>query len=99
MYDGGAVTTITRRTQAERRAATRTALLDATIACLVEDGYAGTTTRRIAERAGLTPGAQQHHFATKIQLVTEALRHLADRLAAEVIEEGLPASGSELTRV
>ena len=38
-----------RRTQAERRAATRGALLDATIDCLVEFGYANTTTNRIVE--------------------------------------------------
>jgi len=39
-----------RRTQEERRAATRAALLDATIECVVEDGYAGTTTTRVVER-------------------------------------------------
>ncbi len=73
----------TRRTQAERRAATRGALLDATIDCLVEYGYAGATTTLIAERAGVTRGAQAHHFATKAELVTEALRHLAARLGDE----------------
>ncbi|MGC1150849.1 MAG: TetR/AcrR family transcriptional regulator, partial [Mycobacterium sp.] len=39
-----------RRTQAERSAAMRTRLLDATIECLVSYGYAGTTTPRVAER-------------------------------------------------
>ncbi|MGH3543553.1 MAG: TetR/AcrR family transcriptional regulator, partial [Mycobacterium sp.] len=38
--DGGRV----RRTQAQRSAATRTRLLDATVECLVTFGYAGTTT-------------------------------------------------------
>src|SRR5712675_230963 len=64
-----------RRTQAERRAATRTALLDAAIDCLVAEGYANTTTRRIAERAGLTPGALQHHFVSKAELLGQAIRH------------------------
>ena len=37
--------TTTRRTQAQRRAATRLALVEATVQCLVERGYAATTTR------------------------------------------------------
>jgi AcrR family transcriptional regulator len=72
-----------RRTQAERRAASRAALLDAAVASLVEDGYAGITTRRIAERAGVSQGTQQHYFATKAELVVEALRHATDALAAD----------------
>lgn len=74
-----------RRTQAERRAATRAALLDATIECLVEYGYSNVTTSQIAQRAGVTRGAQAHHFATKAELVTEAVRHLTERLAAEYL--------------
>ncbi|GAA1943171.1 TetR/AcrR family transcriptional regulator [Amycolatopsis minnesotensis] len=67
----------TGRTQEERSAAMRQRLLDATIDCLVEFGYAGTTTTRVADRAGVTRGAQVHHFPTKTDLVTSAIRHLA----------------------
>jgi AcrR family transcriptional regulator len=98
MYYGGIATngaTLKRRPQAERRRATRTALLDATIACLVQDGYANTTTRRIAERAHVTPGALQHHFASKQELVSEAITHLTRRLAGDLIERGLPSADSE----
>jgi len=77
-----------RRTQAERRAATRTALLDATIASLVEEGYANTTTRGIAERAGVTPGALQHHFATKVELMAEARRRISTKIVEEVLAQG-----------
>jgi AcrR family transcriptional regulator len=77
-----------RRTQAERRAATRTALLDATIASLVDEGYANTTTRGIAERAGVTPGALQHHFATKIELMAEARRRISTKIVEEVLARG-----------
>ena len=42
----------------------RERLLDATIGCLVDYGYAGTTVTRIAERAGVTRGAQVHHYRT-----------------------------------
>nr|WP_236808621.1 TetR/AcrR family transcriptional regulator [Amycolatopsis albispora] len=69
--------TAERRTQEERSAAMRRRLLDATVDCLVEHGYAGTTTTRVAERAGVTRGAQVHHFPTKADLVTSAIRHLA----------------------
>jgi AcrR family transcriptional regulator len=71
----------TGRTQEERSAAMRERLLDATIDCLVEFGYSGTTTTRVAERAGVTRGAQVHHFPTKTDLVTAAIRHLATRRA------------------
>ena len=83
-----------RRTQAERRRATRTALLDATIACLVEDGYANTTTRRSAERAHVSPGALQHHFPSKQELVSQAITHLTRRLSEELIGKGLPSAES-----
>jgi AcrR family transcriptional regulator len=76
-----------RRTQAERRAATRGALLDATIDCLVEDGYANTTTTKVVERAGVSRGAQVHHFPTKAELVADAVRHLARRRADEAKDE------------
>jgi AcrR family transcriptional regulator len=74
-----------RRSQAERSAATRDALLDATIACLVEDGYANTTTSRVAERAGVSRGAHLHHFQTRQALVAAAMERLAERRGAELL--------------
>ncbi|CRK56468.1 Transcriptional regulator, TetR family [Alloactinosynnema sp. L-07] len=70
-----------RRTQEERSASMRQRLLDATIDCLVTYGYAGTTTSKVAELAGVTRGAQVHHFPTKADLVTAAVRHLAIKRA------------------
>ncbi|MCB0866170.1 MAG: TetR/AcrR family transcriptional regulator [Solirubrobacterales bacterium] len=67
-----------RRTQAERRAETRSALLDATIECLVTYGYSQTTTGRIAELAGVSRGAQTMYFRTRAELVVAAVTHLAD---------------------
>ncbi len=70
-----------RRTQQERSAAMRLRLLDAAVDCLYELGYSGTTTIEVAARAGVSRGAQLHHFPTKEKLVTEAVRHvLAKRL-------------------
>jgi AcrR family transcriptional regulator len=65
----------------------RERLLDATVSCLVEFGYSGTTVSRIAERAGVTRGAQVHHYRTKEDLVVAAIRHLAEQLAAQVIAD------------
>ncbi|MEB3068968.1 TetR/AcrR family transcriptional regulator [[Mycobacterium] vasticus] len=76
-----------RRTQAERSAAMRTRLLDATIECLVTYGYAGTTTPRIAELAGVTRGAQVHHFRSKEDLVVAAVEHLAQQRTQAAIRE------------
>lgn len=76
-----------RRTQAERSAAMRARLLDATIDCLVTYGYAGTTTPRIAEIAGVTRGAQVHHFRSKEDLVVAAVEHLAQQRTQAAIRE------------
>lgn len=73
------------RTQAERSERTRELLLDATIECLVELGYARTTVQEICQRAGLSRGAQQHHFTTKAELMTAALEHLFQRLSNEIL--------------
>lgn len=78
--------TTRRRTQAERRAATRTALLDAAVDTLIEEGYAGLTTRRVAERAGVAQSTQMHYFPSREAFVVAALRHVAERLAREAIE-------------
>lgn len=72
-----------RRTQAERTAATRSALLAATIDCLVERGYAGTTTSEVARRAGVSPGALLHHFPTKADLLCASVGHLFEQRSAE----------------
>jgi AcrR family transcriptional regulator len=83
----------TRRSQAERSSTTRQALLDATVASLVEDGYANTTTSRVAERAGVSRGAHLHHFQTRQALVAAAIGHLSRRRSEELLAaaESLPA--------
>ncbi|MBV9484788.1 MAG: TetR/AcrR family transcriptional regulator [Frankiaceae bacterium] len=72
-----------RRTQAERTAATRAALLKATIDTLVEDGHRRTTTQAVAKRAGVSYGALLHHFPAKADLLTAAVAHLLDQRVAE----------------
>jgi len=67
----------------ERSLATRAALLDAALDTLVERGYAATTTIEVARRAGVSRGAQLHHFPSKAELLTSAVGHLLDRRVAE----------------
>jgi AcrR family transcriptional regulator len=74
-----------RRQQKDRTAATRAAVLEATVELLVERGYSGTSTRLAAERAGVSLGALQHHFPTKAGLSVEALRFVTARLASEFV--------------
>jgi AcrR family transcriptional regulator len=70
----------------ERSVATRAALLDAAIGCLVDLGYAATTTTEIARRAGVSRGAQLHHFPTKAELLATAVDHLVERRRVEFLE-------------
>ncbi|WP_158673889.1 TetR/AcrR family transcriptional regulator [Streptomyces klenkii] len=87
------------RRQEERSAATRRALLDATVNCLAELGYTGTTSAAVAERAGLSRGAQLHHFGTRDQLVVAAVEHLVQERLRRVREQmellGPPVVGHE----
>ena len=81
-----ATTAPTRRTQAERRASTRGALLDATLACLIERGYGGTTTAEIEQRAGVSRGARLHHVPTKATLMAAGVARLFERIGARYAE-------------
>lgn len=69
-----------RRTWRSRKAsATRFRLLEATLDCLVELGYANTSIKTIAERAGVSRGAMQFHFPTKLSAMEAVIRHLLQR--------------------
>ncbi|HWH93305.1 MAG TPA: helix-turn-helix domain-containing protein [Baekduia sp.] len=89
-----------RRNQAQRSAATREALLNATLACLVEHGYANTTTARVAERAGVSRGAHLHHFQTRDTLLAAAADHLAQRRAKHLLAaaDALPTGGDRVAQ-
>lgn len=66
------------RTQAQRRDETRRALLDAAVECLVEHGFAGTTTLEVQKKAGVSRGALLHHFPSKAELLVATIAHLAE---------------------
>jgi AcrR family transcriptional regulator len=88
-----------RRTQEERRNETRGRLLEATIESLIEVGYAGTTIRRVTELAGVSQGAQSHHFPHRVDLVASAFEHLAEQRIGRYREQARKLSGERGERV
>lgn len=69
--------------------------MESTIDCLTELGWAGTTTTVVSQRAGVSRGAQLHHFPSKQDLVVAAVEHLTERRRDELAHtvEGLPTQG------
>ncbi len=85
--------------QEERTRAMRQRLLEATVDCLVEHGWSGTSTTLVSQRAGVSRGAQLHHFPTKNALVLAAVEHLSEVRGEELRRAalGLP-TGKRRTR-
>jgi AcrR family transcriptional regulator len=71
-----------RRTQAERSATTRAKILAAVVQCVDDQGLSRTTSQRIARTAGVTVGAVQHHFPSKVDILAAALEDSFERLSA-----------------
>ncbi len=65
-----------RRTQAERTEETRRRILDASVDLLAAKGYAGFRTADVADIAGISRGAQTHHFPSKDELVVAVVEHV-----------------------
>lgn len=83
-----------RRTQRQRREATITKLLDATVDALAEVGYARTTVQEICTRADVSQGGLFRHFPTRLDLVIAA----ADEVRArqfEAVSKGLANVGTD----
>ena len=88
-----------RRTQAERRARTRRALLDAGRELFAEKGYHGAAAAEVVRRAGVTRGALYHHFEDKRDLfraVVEEIEGEIDGLVLEAAREIMRESGDVL---
>jgi len=93
----------TRRTQADRSAATRDALVAAARPLFAAHGFAEVSTDAIAAAAGVTRGALYHQFADKTALFEAVLaaveadiaRRLADEAAAAGITDPVEALRAE----
>lgn len=64
------------RWQQQKSTRTRLDLIEAAIDCLLEGGYAGLTTHKVAARSSVSRGAMQHHFPTRIALVAALVDHV-----------------------
>src|SRR5699024_325041 len=83
--------TLARRTTApkqDRSRQTRQRLLEATVRCLAEHGWSAATVAVIAEEAGISRGALQHHFPTREALVVAALEYVFEERRKQI--EQLP---------
>jgi TetR/AcrR family transcriptional regulator, transcriptional repressor of bet genes len=72
----------------------RAAILDATVACLVDHGATGASTRVIAARAAVAPALLAYHFGTKERLLEATYRHLAAQLA-QAGRDAVAAAGDD----
>ncbi|WNV89262.1 TetR/AcrR family transcriptional regulator [Umezawaea sp. Da 62-37] len=88
-----------RQRQADRSRETRRKLMEATVECLVERGWARTTTILVAERAGVSRGAQLHHFRTRGELVAGAVEHLGAESVLELKERAVGVGRSPVAVV
>lgn len=75
----------TPRVQA-RLDAQRDAIIEATIALLGEQGYAGCSVAAVATKAGIATGSVYKHFPSKAELVAEVFRQVVTREVAAVDE-------------
>src|SRR5271156_2133541 len=88
-----------RRTQAARRSQTQAAILSASLRVLIEEGYAGFSASRVAARARVSRGAQEHYYPKKNDLIAAATRfamqeavHHAESLAKTAAQSSDPIS-------
>jgi AcrR family transcriptional regulator len=83
-----------RRTQEQRSAETRRRILEATVQCLQDYGYTGTTTVRVVELAGVSRGALAHQFESKADMVAAAVGFIASTRTEELIPKIEAAQGA-----
>lgn len=81
--------------QAQKAQRTREALIDATIALIREGGFSAASSTRIAERAGITWGAAQHHFGTKEEILDAILAQAYERYVTSMAAPSLRSGSLE----
>ena len=79
------------RTQAERLAATRAALLKEARAIFATAGYEAAATEEIVKRAKVTRGALYHHFKDKRDLFEAVVEEVARGIATTIDDTAVPA--------
>ena len=84
-----------RRTQGERRAATRAALIAAGRELFAQKGFAGAGREEIVERAGVTRGAMYHHFDSKEALFQAVYEEVEEEVLAHLMVAAAPGPRPE----
>ncbi|NUR89987.1 MAG: TetR/AcrR family transcriptional regulator, partial [Nonomuraea sp.] len=88
---------IARRTQADRTAATRAALIAAGRKLFAEHGFAGVGTETIVRAADVSRGALYHQFGDKTELFAAVLGHVEGGVSAR-LAAAMPA-GADFAEV
>jgi len=76
----------------ERGDRTRDAIIDETVRCINEEGFAAASARHIAERAGVTWGVIQYHFGDRHGLLSAVIAHGYERFRHSVDSVSVPVS-------
>jgi len=83
----------TRQTRAPRKRGddTRAKIIDETVRCIVEEGFAAATAKHVADRAGVTWGAIQYHFGDRngllMAVVDDGVARLLESLSSADVTE------------
>jgi AcrR family transcriptional regulator len=85
---------VNRRTQADRSAATRAALVNAARSLFAQQGFAAVGTEVIVRAAGVTRGALYHQFADKTELFAAVVEAVEQDVMAQIMRQlGAEAAG------
>jgi len=86
-----------RRKQVERTEAMRTRLLDATLELISECGWTNASMQKICQRAGVSRGAQTHHFPTRESLLIASVQEILSRYQRYLDRELKDQASSQFT--
>src|SRR6059058_1113203 len=95
----GAVTAPSGSRRAERRAATRDAIVAGTLSLVAEGGWAAASMHDVARRAGVATGSLYRHFPSKGDLLAEVFAEASGRELSTVRDIALGDEGSPLERL
>jgi AcrR family transcriptional regulator len=88
-----------RRTQRERTAATRTALVGAARRLFAAQGFANVGTEAIVREAAVSRGALYHHFTDKTELFAAVLEDVEREVAQHLADVARPEAGAGFLHV
>ena len=73
--------------------AIRAAIIEATIRLIGREGVDGVTHRAVAREAGVSLSSTTYHYASRDEIVSEALRHVADQEIERIARDAEALAG------